>query len=417
MKKILALVFTFVVLQANQTLNQIISQAKPGSKIELPKGVFKGPVTIDKPLILTGSSKDSIIENDAQGTVITVKSSYVTIQNLTIRGSGHQRYNLDSGIKADDALHVEVKNCNFDRTLFGVVFHNISDSKIVNNTIKSYKQKVVDNRGDGIRLWGSHNNLIANNHLFGSRDISLSRSNYNKIENNTLENGRYGILVDMSSDITMLSNKIYSNYVGIRCKGGKNLNIKNNTIVKTHLSTGIGIMLEGGENMHITHNTLTGHAQAFYINSSTAEIGMQRYIEYNKIINNNVAFHFYTTIKNNNIKNNNIIGNLEDVVKDIKGGKYYKNDIRQNYWDRYIGFDKDSDGISDIPYQVLIYADKLWQFDHHLKFFYASPLLSIVDFIERLAPFSEPVLLLEDTEPKTKPIPDAGELKPTSSLL
>ncbi len=379
-------------------------QANPGSKVELPKGIFKGPITIDKPLILTGTGKESIIENDGNGTVITIKSSHVTIENLTIRGSGHQRYSLDSGIKTDEALHVEVKNCYFNRTLFGVVFHNTSNSKIINNIIKSYEQKVVDNRGDGIRLWGSHNNLIENNHLFESRDISLSRSNHNQIINNTLENGRYGVLIGMSNDINIVSNKIYSNYVGIRCKGSKDIHIKSNKIIKTHLSTGIGIMLEGGENIHATHNTLTGHAQAFYINSSTAEIGMQRYIEYNKIINNNVAFHFYATIKNNTIKHNNIIGNLEDVVRDIKGGRYYKNDIELNYWDRYIGFDKNRDGVSDIPYQVLVYADKLWQFDHHLKFFYATPLLSIVDFLERLAPFNEPVLLLEDTKPKTKPI-------------
>jgi len=386
-------------------------QAKSGSKIELPKGVFKGPIIIDKPLVLTGIGKESIIENDGNGTVITIKSSHVTVENLTIRGSGHQRYSLDSGIRADEALHVEIKNCNFSRTLFGVVFHNTMDSKIINNTIKSYKQKVVDDRGDGIRLWGSHNNLIENNHLFKSRDISINRSNHNKIANNTLKNGRYGILINMSNNLTIISNKIYSNYVGIRCKGSKNLNIENNIIVKSHLSTGTGIMLEGGKNMHITHNTLTGHAQAFYISSSTAEIGMQRYIKYNRIINNNVAFHFRTTIKNNTIKHNNIIGNLEDVVKDTKAGRYLKNSIEMNYWDRYVGFDKNQDGISDIPYQVLIYTDKLWQFDRHLKFFYATPLLSVIDFFERLAPFSEPVLLLEDTKPKTKLIPTAGVTK------
>jgi len=396
-------------LEAKESLNQIIAKAAPNSKIELPKGVFKGPITINFPLILSGAGKDTIIENDENGTVITIKSSYVSIKNLTIRGSGRQRYDLDSGIKVENALHVEINNCYFDKTLFGVVFQNTMKSKIINNTIKSYKQKVVDNRGDGIRLWGSHDNLILGNRLFESRDISLSRSNNNKIIKNILENGRYGILIDMSKNIKIASNKIYSNYVGIRSKGGENIYIYNNQIVKTHLSTGIGIMLEGGKNLHILHNTLTGHAQAFYINSSTAEIGMQRYIEYNKIINNNVAFHFYATIKNNTIKYNNVIGNLEDVAKDIKGGRYYENDIGLNYWDRYIGFDKDKNGISDIPYQVLIYADKLWQFDHHLKFFYATPLLSIVDFLEKLAPFSEPVLLLEDKKPKTKPIETAGE--------
>jgi len=43
----------------------------------------------------------------------------------------------------------------------------------------------------------------------------------------------------------------------------------------------------------------------------------------------------------------------------MRGGKYYKNDIEMNYWDHYIGFDKNSDGISDIPFQVLIYGDQI----------------------------------------------------------
>ncbi|MFK5880721.1 MAG: nitrous oxide reductase family maturation protein NosD [Sulfurospirillum sp.] len=400
--------FLTLPLLANQSLKQIITLATPGSKIELPKGVFKGPIIIDKPLIISGAGKDSIIENSGNGTVITIKSSDVNIENLTIRGSGHQRYNLDSGVKVENALHVEIKNCNFYKTLFGIVFHNTKYSKIIDNTITSYKEKVVDNRGDGIRLYNSSNNLIENNNLSLSRDIALSRSNHNKIKNNTMKNGRYGVLSDMSNDISIRSNKIYSNYVGVRCKGGKNINIANNIIIKTHLSTGIGIMLDGGKNIHVSHNTLSGHAQAIYISSSPVEIGMQRYIKYNSIINNNVAFHFYTTIKNNTIKYNNIVGNLEDVVKDVSGEFHDENSIEENYWDRYIGFDKNGDGISDIPYLVLIYADKLWQYNHQLKFFYATPLLSIIDFMERLAPFDEPTLLLKDTKPKVEPVSNAG---------
>ena len=389
-------------LLANQTLADIIKQAKPNSKIQLPIGVFKGPILIDKPMVLIGAGKKSIIQNDGNGTVITITCPLVTISNITIRNSGHQRYSLDSGIKVEKSSHVVIKNCNFEKTLFGIILQDSSNSKILDNTIKSYGYKVVDNRGDGIRLWNSNHNLIVGNKLLKSRDMSLNRSNNNIIKNNTIVKSRYGILLNMCQNISISSNIITSNYVGIMVKSGKNLYIDDNKIIKTHLSTGTGIMIKGGRNIHITHNTLTGHAQAIYINTSTAEIGMQRYIEHNMILNNNVALHFYTTIKNNTIRYNNIIGNLEDVVKDIPKSKYYKNDIRFNYWDRYIGFDKNGDGISDIPYQVLIYADKLWQSDHHLKFFYGTPLLSIVDFIEKLAPFDEPTLLLEDSQPKIK---------------
>ncbi len=45
------------------------------------------------------------------------------------------------------------------------------------------------------------------------------------------------------------------------------------------------------------------------------------------------------------------------------------------------------------------YADRLWHYNNKVKFFYATPIISILNFILSLAPFVEPVLLLEDTKP------------------
>lgn len=402
--------FYSISLFADQNLNQIIATAKSGSKIALPKGIFKGPIIIDKPLILIGSGKDTIIENDNNNTIITIKSSHVSIENLTLRGSGHQRYKLDGGIRADNVQDIKIKNCNFDRTLFGIIFYGIKNSKIINNTMKSYKEEIVDNRGDGILLWGSSNNVIDGNRLFESKDMAISRSNHNIIKNNIIENGRYGLLVNKSENTSVESNKIYSNYVGIRCEGAKNIKIDNNIIAKNRRSSGIGIMLDGGTGIRVTHNTIMDNAQAIYIKSKAAKTGVKRYIEYNKILNNNVAFHFYATIKNNTIKYNNIIGNLEDVTKSVRSVRYCKDNIKENYWDRCMGLDRNKDGISDTPYLVLNYVDKLWQFDPHIKFFYGAPLLCIIDLMEKLAPFTEPNLVFKDTKPETNPISNAGAM-------
>jgi len=41
----------------------------------------------------------------------------------------------------------------------------------------------------------------------------------------------------------------------------------------------------------------------------------------------------------------------------------------------------------------------LWDFNKNVKFFYGAPLLVILDFLERLAPFSEPKFVLRDKTP------------------
>ncbi|MDD4087866.1 MAG: hypothetical protein PHP48_11550, partial [Bacteroidales bacterium] len=53
----------------------------------------------------------------------------------------------------------------------------------------------------------------------------------------------------------------------------------------------------------------------------------------------------------------------------------------------------------DTPYTLFAYVEHLWTFDRDLKFFYGSPLLLVLDFLERLAPFSQPKLVLRDKTP------------------
>ncbi len=386
------------------SLQDVIDNAPAGSTIELPAGRFYGPVTIRKPLILKGMGSLSVIDGNGSGTVVTVLSSDVTVKDIAIRNSGKQRHSLDAAIFVGGAERVRVEGCSIANTLFGIILSRSDSCAIRENNISSYREDVVDNRGDAVRLWLSDANIIERNRITGSRDLSLMRSDHNVIESNKITDSRYGVYLQMCEDTSVIGNEIVSNYVGILSSGSKDTKITGNSIVKTRLATGVGIVIRRGGRHEIFHNTIMRHAQAFYIDTSPAERGMKRYIEYNRISLNNEAFHFHAIIKNNTIRNNNITDNLTDVVKNIRHTKSYDNDISLNYWDSYMGFDMDGDGIGDTPHNVLVYADKLWQFDHHLKFFYATPVLSIVDFIERLAPFSEPLLLMRDSSPRISPV-------------
>ncbi len=408
MKTALFLLLTASLLFA-QNLQNIIDRAVPGSKIELPSGRFFGPLTINKPLVLQGVGQDTVIDGNGSSKVITILSSDVTLKNLTIRNSGKQRHTLDSAVFIGNATRVRVEKCTVEDSLFGIILSFVHASAIVDNNISSFYENVVDNRGDAIRLWRSDGNILEGNRVFKSRDISLMRSDHNVIESNLVEDSRYGVLLQNCKDTKIEDNEIVSNYVGVMSVMSSDVDIYNNLILKTHLSTGVGIVIRGGGIHKVRKNSIMRHAQAFYIDSSPAERGMKRFIEYNRISLNNEAFHFHAIIKNNTIRFNNIFDNLSDAVKNIRHTKSYDNNITQNYWDRYEGFDMDGDGIGDTPYSLLVYADKLWHFDHHMKFFYATPVLSLIDFIERLAPFSEPLLLMRDEKPRISPVKGADD--------
>ena len=63
------------------------------------------------------------------------------------------------------------------------------------------------------------------------------------------------------------------------------------------------------------------------------------------------------------------------------------------------GFDLDRDGVGDGPYEYFpSYADRIWM-DVPARFFKGSPVLEVLDFLERLALFSDPAMVLKDARP------------------
>ena len=90
--------------------------------------------------------------------------------------------------------------------------------------------------------------------------------------------------------------------------------------------------------------------------------------------------------------------NLSQVV--VSGGKTANRNVwNGNYWSDYQGFDENADGTGDSPYELYAYADRLWQDAPYAQFFKDSPMLEVLDFLERLAPFSKPQLLVRDMAP------------------
>jgi len=76
------------------------------------------------------------------------------------------------------------------------------------------------------------------------------------------------------------------------------------------------------------------------------------------------------------------------------------NEWRGNYWDDYQGFDRDGDGVGDTPYELYAFADQIWIELPPARFFKTAPVMELLDFLERLAPFSSPELTLKDAKPR-----------------
>ncbi len=403
--KLLKIFFLFYLLFLNflyaNVLQDAIDSAPSGSILKLPTGVYKGSIIIKKPLTIIGNSKGVVIDGENNGTVITIESSFVTLKNLRIINSGEMTHTLDAGILITNSNQCEVSDCIIDDCLFGIDMQMTNNSLINNNYISS-KDFDLGLRGDGLRLWYSNDNIVRKNSLVKSRDMVVWYSHGNTIEDNFGEHNRYSLHFMYAGKNIVRNNTYQYNSVGIFFMYSKDT-IATGNVVKSSLgATGMGIGMKDVSNFTLKDNTVIYCAQGIYIDRSPFEPDTHNWIENNNILYNAEALHFHSLSENNIIKGNKILGNIEDIVNDSRGSKTNENEIVGNYWDNYAGFDKNKDNIGDTPHKVYQYADQLWVYNPNVKFFYGSPVISLLNFLAKLAPFSEPIFLLEDQKPKVR---------------
>ncbi len=396
--KFFLLLLGFISCLLASPLQDAINTASPYSTLKLPAGTYNGNIIINKPLSIIAKEDGVIIQGNAKGSVITISSSNVTLKNLTITGSGSRMDRIDSAISMKNVKQCEVNGCKIIDTLYGIDMDMVSESIIANNYITS-KDLDITIRGNALKMYYSNNNLIQNNTIENSRDVTLNYSNANLFKGNSFKNNRFATHISLSNNNFFDSNTYLYNSVSIMVMGAKNTMVVYNTIKSSKGAAGIGVVINGVSNFRFEHNILKYNAKGIYIDGQEKHKGMKRYISHNEISYNGEAIHFHAYIKDNTITHNKIFGNIDDVVKDIEGNFSPSNIVEYNYWERYAGFDRNHDNIGDNSHQIYQYADQLWHYNNKVKFFYGSPIMSLMNFLSNLAPFIEPNLIMEDKKP------------------
>lgn len=391
--------FLFVVgIVFGNPLQEAIQNAPVGATIELGAGVFAGDIVITKPIRLKGIKGKTLLRGSEKGTVLTIRSSDVVLENLTVKNSGKNAFSRDSGILIENAQNVTVRNCVVKQVLHGIDIERSKGVVIENSTITSYENS-IPLRGDGVKVFYSSDTTLRNNTIYGTRDISITFSNGSKIIGNLFENNRFATHFERSNDNLIKNNTYRYNSVALMFMGTKNSMVRENRILSSKGAAAIGVVVGKGSGFHFEDNSVRFNAKGLYIEATEKARGMKRYLIGNDISYNKEALHFHAAIRENTIRHNRFVGNIDDVVLDLPGSFESSNDVALNHWDRYAGFDSDRDGIGDTPFILYRYVDKLWQQNHRLKYFFATPVLSFLNFLSELAPFVQPTVLMIDPKP------------------
>jgi len=296
-----------------------------------------------------------------------------------------------------------------DNSLFGIDLQQ-SDHNIIRRNHISSKPVELGVRGDSVRLWYSFNNKVTDNVIRDSRDMVIWYSADNVIARNDARNGRYSLHFMYSRFNDVDSNHYENNSVGIFLMYSDSVVVRNNYIAYANGPTGMGIGFKETSDVEISNNRILYCATGMYIDISPYDPDTTNRIHDNVIAFTNIAVDFLNDWKGNIFERNTFKGNQTQVS--VAGGKTANRNVwKGNYWDDYEGFDLDKDGVGDNAYELYNYADRIWMDVPSAKFLKGTPVMSVIDFLERLAPFTSPDMLVKDESPLMSAqfdVPEAG---------
>jgi len=376
----------------------LVNQAPEGSVLKVPAGSYSGPVVVNKPLTIEAQGQ-VIIDGGGKGTVFVLDTSGAVLRgvHLTNSGGSHDSDDACLNVRGDRNVvdQVRITNC-----LFGIDLKQSNDNKLTLNYIRS-KPFDLGLRGDGVRLWYSKNNLLEGNEIEDSRDMVAWYSDHNVFRNNVSRRSRYSIHFMFAHENTVEGNRFYDNAVGVYLMYTNGAYIRNNTISHATGATGMAVGLKEASNTVIEGNEILYCSTGIGTDLSPFEPGSKTEVRKNRFAFNGIAVSFVSDREGSVFESNVFEGNLADVAVAGEGGAAH-NRWHGNYWDGYQGFDRNNDGVGDTPYEDYAYADRLWMEVPFALFFKSAPMMESLDFLERLAPFSDPVLMVRDEAPVFK---------------
>ncbi|MBI5720298.1 MAG: nitrous oxide reductase family maturation protein NosD [Burkholderiales bacterium] len=385
-------------------LQPLVDAAAAGSTLRPPPGRYAGPVLLTKPLIIDGGGQVSIDAGD-KGTVFVLRTDGATLRGLHLTGSGDS-HDTDDGCLDVRGHRNRIENLVIDNCLFGIDLKQSSDNALIGNRVRS-KPLAIGVRGDGLRLWYSHRNLIERNQIVDSRDMVAWYSNGNVYRGNVGRRSRYSIHFMFANDNLVEDNRFYDNAVGVYFMYTEGGTLRRNLISHATGATGMAVGFKEASNTVVEGNQFIYCAVGIGSDLSPFQPDSKIWIRGNRFAFNGIAMQLTSELGGNVVEDNVFEGNLTNVVQAGRG-KAGLNEWHGNFWDDYAGFDRNHDGRGDTPYELYAYADRIWIEQPQARFFKTAPVLELLDFLERLAPFSSPELTLEDRQPRfVKPAPES----------
>jgi nitrous oxidase accessory protein len=361
------------------------------NEIWLRAADYHGAFTIKRPLTLRGLHGAALV-GPSIGSVVRIEADDVTFENVIVRGAGRNFVGEDAGIRVKGARNL-VRNVRVEDDLFGVLFEACHGCVLEGSFIRGPDVR-ESLRGDGIKLWESHDSIVRRNKVERVRDVVVWYSRRVLCEDNSVQASRYGTHFMYAHDSRAQRSSMTNNVVGVFVMYSSRLHLEENVIAGAHGAAGMGIGFKESDGVVVLKNRVVGNTTGLYLDRTPRDPRERVLFSGNVFGVNDLALRIHGAATGIEISKNAFEHNAELVEVD-GGNDATAVDFAGNHWTEYAGYDLDGDGVGDVPFTHGRLSTSMIEDNPGVRFFHGTVALDLVDVIARAFPLlaSKPVLV------------------------
>jgi len=364
-----------------KSIKEALQFAKPHDTIYVYGGEYYGNIFLEKPVVLIGVGRPWV-KGENWGSTVTVLADSCVVNGFKITGGGNLLQKEDSGILLKSSFNV-IENNLLEDVLFGIYFFAANNNVVRHNTVIGRPYLGIGERGSGLHIWNSRNNLVEENFITKVRDgMYIQESANNLIRKNYATDLRYGIHYMFSDSNSFEENVFIDNVVGGAVMYSRHIYFRRNIFARNRGFSSYGLLLQSCDYCVAEENYILDNSIGLHFEGTNYNI-----VRRNLVQNNDLAIALFASANYDKIYENNFIGNLA-LIRTIGNPKTvsFSYQGRGNYWDGFLGYDLDDDGVSDVKFKLTNVFEDIQGKYPVIQLYLSSPSARAIEIAERTMP-------------------------------
>jgi nitrous oxidase accessory protein len=364
-----------------------IDAARPGDRIVVVSGTYRGDLLIDKPISLVGQGEPRLV-GSGTGSVIRVRAPGVSIAGVTIDGGGGGDLGRDASGIHIAAHDVSVSDCRIENSLFGVYLREANDARIERCIVRGIPGREPGEIGSGIHVWNTQRFALTGNEIARTRDgIYIQSSSHGVVRGNRARDLRYGLHYMFSDDNLFEDNTFENGAAGTALMYSRRITFRRNQFLRNRGFASVGLLLKSCDDVLAEDNVIADNARGVFLEGSARNTFRR-----NLIAMSDQAVVLYDSSSATTFEGNAFVANLTPLSL---VGRRTDAVFDRNYWSDHGDPDLDGDGIADRPYRLANVFDHLRGNLTAADLFARGVAAAAIGAAERAFPVLDPVPLVD----------------------